>query len=340
MMNRRDFIRNATGISGAIVAPSLAGSLDLSAPAVPTARIAFVKTMDRSAGVARAMDLLEIGRFKGTDLFVKPNFNSADKPPGSTHEDTLAALLGELKRLGAGPLTIGDRSGMGNTREVMEKKHIFQMAKEFDAKVVVFDELRADDWELIKLADSHWQQGFALPRMVRKAGGVVQTCCLKTHGYGGHFTLSLKNSVGLAAKRVPGNPYDFMRELHNSPQQRRMIAEINAAYRPALIVLDGVEAFVNGGPDRGKLVNAGVVLAGSDRIAIDAVGVALLRHFGTTPEVSRGAIFEQEQIARAVELGLGVGGPRQIELVTGDAESADYAKKVRAILDGAPTAQG
>ena len=43
-----------------------------------------------------------------------------------------------------------------------------------------------------------------------------------------------------------------------------------------------------------------VVLAGTDRVAVDAVGVALLRHFGTTPEVSRGAIFEQEQIARAV----------------------------------------
>ena len=114
-----------------------------------------------------------------------------------------------------------------------------------------------------------------------------------------------------------------------------MIAEINAAYRPELIVLDGVEAFVTGGPDQGKLVNAGVVLAATDRIAVDAVGVALLRYFGTTPEVSRGAIFEQEQIARAVQLGLGVAGPGQIELVTGDQESADYAKKTRAILDGA-----
>ena len=85
-----------------------------------------------------------------------------------------------------------------------------------------------------------------------------------------------------------------------------MIAEVNAAYRPELIVLDGVEAFVTGGPDRGKLVDAGVVLAGTDRVAVDAVGVALLRHFGTTPEVSRGTIFQQEQIARAVQLGLGV----------------------------------
>jgi uncharacterized protein (DUF362 family) len=337
-MNRREFMRNATGLSGAILAPSIAGSAEPQGAAPRVARVAFVKTMDLTAGVARAIDLLQIRRLNGKDLIVKPNLNSADKAPGSTHEDTLTALLRTLKSMGAGPLTIGDRSGMGNTREVMEKKRVFELAREFGAKVVVFDELGAEDWELIELPGSHWQQGFALPRLVRNAGGVVQTCCLKTHRYGGHFTLSLKNSVGLAAKTVPGVAHDFMRELHSSPYQRQMIAEINAAYRPELIVLDGVEAFVTGGPDQGKLVNAGVVLAATDRVAVDAVGVALLRYFGTTPEVSRGTIFEQEQIARAVQLGLGVTGPGQIELLTGDQESADFATKIRAILRGAPAA--
>jgi uncharacterized protein (DUF362 family) len=204
---------------------------------------------------------------------------------------------------------------------------------------VVLDELTANDWELIQQPESHWQQGFAVPRLLRNSAGIVQTCCLKTHRYGGHFTLSLKNSVGLAAKYVPGQPYNYMRELHSSPNQRRMIAEINAAYRPDLIVLDGVEAFVNGGPDQGKLLNAGVILAGTDRVAVDAVGVALLRHFGTTPEVSQGAIFDQEQIARAVQLKIGVAGPAQIELVTGDRDSAEYAKPIRALLDGAPAAR-
>src|SRR5262249_44749979 len=115
-----------------------------------------------------------------------------------------------------------------------------------------------------------------------------------------------------------------------------MIAEINAAFRPELVVLDGVEAFVNGGPDSGKMVQSNVILAGTDRVAIDAVGVALLRHFGTTPEVSQGAIFDQEQIARAVQLKIGVSSPQQIELVTGDKESAEYAKQIRQVLDGAP----
>jgi uncharacterized protein (DUF362 family) len=341
-MNRREFIKHASAVGGAmVVAPGILKSFGLGESSIGpagalsgVARVAFVKTTDRAGGVARAIDLLELGKFGGKDLFLKPNFNSADATPGSTSDQTLAALVKKLSVMGAGPLTIGDRSGMGNTREVMERKNAFTLGKELKAKVVVFDDLVVDDWEHIKSADSHWQQGFAMPRMVRQAGGIVQTCCLKTHRFGGHFTLSLKNSVGLAAKTVPGDPYNFMRELHSSPDQRRMIAEINAAYRPELIVLDGVEAFTNGGPEQGKLVDSQVILAGTDRVAIDAVGVALLRHFGTTPEVSRGAIFEQEQIARAVQLGIGVSGPKQIELVTGDRESGEYAKAIRHILDG------
>lgn len=336
-MNRRQFLKDASTLGGAaLLAPSLLNAVAFEGSSATTARVAFVKTTDRAAGVARAIDLLGLERFRGKDLFVKPNFNSADATPGSTHQDTLVALLRKLKAMGAGPLTLGDRSGMGNTREVMEAKRAFQLARELEAKVVVLDELPADDWELIQQPDSHWRQGFALPRVVRDAGGIVTTCCLKTHRYGGHFTLSLKNSVGLAAKYVPGQSYNFMRELHSSPHQRRMIAEINAAYRPDLVVLDGVQAFVNGGPDQGKLVNASVILAGTDRVAVDAVGVALLRHFGTTPEVSQGAIFDQEQIARAVQLKVGVGSPRQIDLVTGDRESAEYAKQIRAMLDGGP----
>jgi uncharacterized protein (DUF362 family) len=333
-MNRRRFLKDAsTTMGAALFAPTLLKSAIFdTAPSL--SRVAFVKTTDRALGVKRAIDLLGLEKFSGKDIFIKPNFNSSDPTPGSTHQDTLAAILRKLKALGAGPLTIGDRSGMGDTREVMGKKSAFQMGKELEAKVMVFDELGPEDWELLKFQDSHWEQGFALPRPVRKAGGIVQTCCLKTHRYGGHFTLSLKNSVGFAAKYVPGNSYNFMRELHSSAHQRRMIAEINSAYKPDLIVLDGIQAFVNGGPDQGKMVQSNVILAGTDRVAIDAVGVALLRHFGTTPEVSQGAIFDQEQIARAVQLKIGVSSPKQIELVTDDRDSAEYARQIRAVLDG------
>ncbi len=111
-----------------------------------------------------------------------------------------------------------------------------------------------------------------------------------------------------------------------------MIAEINTTYAPSLIVLDGVEAFVTGGPAQGQVARAEVILAATDRVALDAVGVALLRLHGTTPEVSRGRVFEQEQIARAAELGLGVTAPEAIALATGEGASAAYAERVQAVL--------
>jgi uncharacterized protein (DUF362 family) len=332
MMTRRAFLKCATAGGGiAWVSPHVARRGPRAT--TPKARVAFVKTTDRATGVRRAIDLLGATGVRGKDLFIKPNFNSADAPPGSTHDETLVALIRALRALGAGPLTLGDRSGMGNTRQVMEAKNIFALARELDVRPLVLDELPATAWEMMHPPNSHWQRGFALPHPVLRAGGVVQTCCLKTHRFGGHFTLSLKNSVGLAAKFVPGDPYNFMSELHGSPHQRRMIAEVNAAYDPDLVVLDGVEAFVTGGPDVGALVHAQVVLAGADRVAVDAVGVALLRHYGTTPEVSAGRIFDQDQLKRAVELNVGVASPDQIELVTGDSESAEYAKIIRAVLD-------
>ncbi len=296
------------------------------------AQVALVRTTDRAEGTRRALSLLGIQPPSGVPTLLKPNFNSADPTPGSTHLDVLRALVEWLRDGGVESITVADRSGMGDTRRVMEQKGIFALEQELGFKVQVLDELPAEGWELIQLPDGHWRHGFPIARLARETPYIVQTCCLKTHRYGGHFTLSLKNSVGLVAKFIPGQSYNYMNELHSSPYQRLMIAEINAAYAPHVIVLDGVEAFVRGGPDRGELAHPGVILAGTDRVAVDAVGVAILRHFGTTPEVSRGPVFQQEQIARAVALGLGVAGPEQIEIASDDAEGRAFAARIRELL--------
>jgi len=43
-------------------------------------------------------------------------------------------------------------------------------------------------------------------------------------------------------------------------------------------------------------------------------------------------IFDQEQIARAVELGLGASSPSEIELLPADEKSQDYRDQVMEIL--------
>ena len=318
------------------IMPTETDAVPSATPTEPTedgmARLALVKTNDRADGVRRAIELLGINPAAGKRVFIKPNFNSSDPTPGSTHPEVLTALVMALKEMGAQKITVGDRSGMGDTRQVMDKIGVFRLADELGFETIVFDELGPQDWVMFQPPGSHWGNGFPFARPCLEAEALVQTCCLKTHRYGGQFTMSLKNSVGMVAKRHPPGDHDFMQELHNSPHQRRMIAEINTAYTPALIVMDGVEAFISGGPDNGERASPEVILAGTDRIAVDVVGIALLRYFGCKTEVSRGKIFQQEQIARAVDLGLGVDNPEKIEFLTSDVDSADYSEKIKEIL--------
>ncbi|MBI5166533.1 MAG: DUF362 domain-containing protein [candidate division NC10 bacterium] len=298
-------------------------------------RVALIKTRDRKEGVKRAIKALGVNPVKGKKIVLKPNFNSSDPFPGSTHNDTLAVLVESLQVMGAKSITMADRSGMGETRQVMLEKGIFALGKRLGFETVVLDELPQGQWVHHELKGSHWRRGVYFPVLFEEAEAIVQTCCLKTHRFGGHITMSLKNTVGMVAKYSPRDGYDFMRELHSSPYQRLMIAEINQLYRPALILMDGLKAFVDGGPDRGKVMEPGVVVAGTDRVGVDAVGVAILKELGSNMDVMGRKVFEQEQISRAAELGLGVKGPDGIEILTDGEDSEKYAIKLRDILQQA-----
>jgi len=175
-------------------------------------------------------------------------------------------------------------------------------------------------------------RGFCIAKCFLDADRVVQTCCLKTHRFGGHFTLSLKNSVGVVAKRVPGEVYDYMWELHTSPFQRQMIAEINRHYSVDVVVMDGIRAFVNGGPERGEVVEPNLMLASSDRVALDAVGVAILRVYGATGDVGRDKVFELDQIRRAAELGIGVHSAKEIRLKALNDECREDVEKIERVF--------
>ncbi len=336
-MNRREFVK-ASAVSAAGLALASKGSMGaglfgaapgrIAAAGAGTTRVVLVHTKDRAAGVAEILKRLDFPSPKGKSVILKPNFNTADPAPGSTHNDTLRRYILEMKERGAAKVTIGERSGPPNTRQVMQDKGVFDVARETGAEILNFEELADADWAWSNPPGSHWSKGFAVPRAVAESDYIVSTGCLKTHQYGGVFTMSLKLSVGMT-------PKSLMREMHgNKEHMRRMIAEIGTAWRPKVAIIDGVEAFVDGGPSEGKKVDAGVMFGGTDRVAVDAVGVAVLKALGSNAAIMGKPIFQQEQIARAIELGLGIDGPGKIELVSfgGGADAEAFTKKVRAEL--------
>ncbi len=86
-------------------------------------RGALAHTTDRAHGVAASIQALEINPVKGKAVLVKPNFNTADAAPGSTHNDALVALVEEIWKMGAASVSLGERS-FPPTREVMEQKGV------------------------------------------------------------------------------------------------------------------------------------------------------------------------------------------------------------------------
>jgi uncharacterized protein (DUF362 family) len=326
-LRRRDFLKTAG--MGLVALPSLGlGRLGHTNTAGPprSTRVALVRTPDRREGVRRALELLDLRRVSGRSVVLKPNFNSADSAPAATDAETLAQLVTEIHERGARDIVLGESSGPQGTARVMADNGVYDMARDLRFDVVDYDEIPDGEWVQFGPHGTHWPEGFWLPRHVVEAEYNVTTCCLKTHGFGGVFTMALKNSVGLTPRQI-------RRPMHRSPDMRRMIAELNMGYRPDLIVLDGVSAFTDGGPSSGEEKRGDVMIAGDDPVAVDVVGLAVLRQLGSNEAIMGTPVFEQEQIARAVEVGLGVGRADLIEFVTPDQASRDYVDSLRPWLN-------
>ena len=314
-LSRRNFLRTTSAASLSLALGSSLSRAESSSKRIEetdrSTDVAIIETNSRDKGIREALSLLEIDEeFAGEDVLLKPNFNTADPFPASTHNDTLVKIIQELRERDSGSITLGERSGPPPTEVVIKDKGIEELAKRYNFDIINFDQLSEEDLPLQTPEHSHWKDGFRVARPILNADKIVSTCCLKTHQFGGEFTMSLKLSVGI----VPRRGYDYMNELHSSPHMRKMIAEINQIYSPDLIVMDGMEVFTDGGPAFGERKEANLIVAGTDRIAIDAVGVAILKTLGSNEAIMETDIFQQQQIKRAVELGLGVNEPGKINL--------------------------
>jgi uncharacterized protein (DUF362 family) len=62
-------------------------------------------------------------------------------------------------------------------------------------------------------------------------------------------------------------------------------------------------------------VRPGFIAAGSDPVAVDAVGLAQLRLAGANATLSQGSIWRLPQLRRAVEVGIGAAGPDRVRIL-------------------------
>ena len=246
----------------------------------------------------------------GQTVLVKPNVNSADPCPGTTNPQVLYEVVRLVWERDPKRVIVGDRSWYrATTRECMKKTGIYDAANEARAEVVYFED---GPWRRVRPEGAkHWGKGFSVTGFLSVPDHIITLPVLKTHRLA-TFTMALKNSVGF----IP--PEERLETLHSQshaePRFGSLIAEINLAVNISFVIMDGTRAFVSGGPSTGEVAEPGLMVATSDRIANDAVGLAILKVLGSTPAIMEKSVWEQPQLKRAVELGLGVKGAAEIDL--------------------------
>ena len=106
-MDRRTFILSAAGTLLKLTAGNLGKAEAKQREQKMKAKVSLVKGMDRAQAIEMVVDMLGFNPVIGKNVLLKPNFNTADPFPASTHNETLVQLIRKLKSMGATSLTIG-----------------------------------------------------------------------------------------------------------------------------------------------------------------------------------------------------------------------------------------
>jgi uncharacterized protein (DUF362 family) len=116
----------------------------------------ILKTDNRATGIPILLKNFDLDDYSGKTVALKANYNSADPFPASTHIDTLKNLIQALKAAGASDITMAERSGMGETQEVLEKMGVLSLSRELDFQAIALDNVSKESWIKIDRTGTHW----------------------------------------------------------------------------------------------------------------------------------------------------------------------------------------
>ncbi len=234
---------------------------------------------------------------RGKKVLVKPNVNSNDPSPFTTNPSLVKAVIKYLYDSGASEVTVADLSGIPwqPTSKCFKATGIESAALEAQANIVALDNT---DWVKISLEGAEYLKEVRIPTIIDEYDILVSLPVVKTHRYAS-YTMSLKNMVGFVSN-------DDRYFMHNSDYLEEMIAELNLAFKPELIVMDGTKSLVSGGPTSGDVVETNLLVSGFNRVAVDVVGLSIVKYYDMWPKVSSKNVWRQRQIIRAIEIGIGI----------------------------------
>ncbi len=202
----------------------------------------------------------------GERVLLKPNMLAAREPERAvtTHPEILRQVIALVREAGGVPL-VGDSPGVGGIRRVAERSGILAVVEETGAELAPFD-------ETVTVRGRGLFREFQIARPYLEADRLINLPKLKTHEMM-TMTCAVKNLFGAVVGTAKAGWHlkaGADRELF-----ARMLLEIYLLRRPDLTIVDGILAMEGDGPGSGDPRPCGLLLAGTNAVAVDVIAAEL-----------------------------------------------------------------
>lgn len=256
----------------------------------------------------------------GQRVLLKPNM-LAGKPPEAavTTHPALVQIVGELVVAAGGILTVGDSPGIGSFERIAAITGIAAATQAAGGTLRPFQTSR-------RIAGDGRFRQLELAEEFLDADVVINLPKLKTHEMM-TLTCGVKNLYGTIVGTAKAGLH--LTAGHSKELFAGLLLEIAGARKVALTIVDGITAMEGSGPSSGTPRQLGLLIAGTNLVAIDTVAAHLA---GISSE-----LLPVEQEAR--KLGLAGTDLDQIELV-GDTGAFVGASPTFRLPDGLDTQFG
>lgn len=271
-ITRREFVGAGAGIAAAGLGYSF--SRQFSAPKNPfpqnwpVSHVSIVKApaygMNVYDTVFRVVSEHRLN-IRGKKVVLKPNLVEFDANTAiNTHPIVVHAAYEAFRKLGAAQVKIAEGPGhRRGTLDLADAAGYFDTVPKFED---AFTDLNLDDVAKRNIpAPVSQLKSLYLPHTVLDCDLLVSLPKMKTHHWAG-ATLAMKNLFGL----VPGGVYGWPKNVLHWAGIPQSIVDLHHLFPRQFAIVDGIVGMEGNGPIQGTPKHAGVIVAGSDVVAVDA----------------------------------------------------------------------
>ena len=206
---------------------------------------------------------------KGSRVLLKPNllFGKSPEKAVTTHPSIVRGMI-QIVREAGGVLSIGDSPSVGSLTWTAERSGIKAVADEMSCPLVEFNRPVLPP----KGGGTTFKQ-LEVDQTVLEADVIINLPKFKTHGLT-LLTLGVKNLFGC----VPGpkKPLWHLKAGEDQKTFAKILVDIYQVIRPSLTVLDGIVGMEGNGPNSGRPIPIGLILASGDSLSLDQIVCDLL----------------------------------------------------------------